>query len=76
MFLAVVRCMLYWTTENCKPAIHPEFQCLAEKKKKKKELMKASGPKRGFLSVKECEEEILERVQPEFRGKLREILDV
>ena len=37
--------------------------------------MKASGPKKEFLSVKEREEEILERVQPEFRGKLREIVD-
>ena len=37
--------------------------------------MKASGPKKEFLSVKEREEEILERVQPEFRGRLREIVD-
>ena len=44
-------------------AIHPESQGLTEKKKR--ELMKASGPKKEFLSVKEREEEILERVQLE-----------
>ena len=37
--------------------------------------MKASGPKKEFLSEKEREEEILERLQPEFRGKLCEIVD-
>ena len=37
--------------------------------------MKAFGPKKEFISVKEREEEILERVQPEFRGRLREIVN-
>ena len=45
-------------------AIHSESRGLTEKKKR--ELMKASGPKKEFLSMKEREEEILERVQPEF----------
>ena len=45
-------------------AIHSEPQGLTEKKKRA--LMKASGPKKDLLSVKEREEEILERVQPEF----------
>ena len=71
VFLAVVRCIGRPKIVNA--AIHPESQGLTEKKKR--ELMKASGPKKEFLSVKEREEEILERVQPEFRGKLREIVD-
>ena len=71
VFLAVVRCIGRPKIVNA--AIHPESQGLTEKKKR--ELMKASGPKKEFLSVKEREEEILERMQPEFRGKLREIVD-
>ena len=71
VFLAVVRCIGRPRIVNA--AIHPESQGLTEKKKR--ELMKASGPKKEFLSVKEREEEILERVQLEFRGKLREIVD-
>ena len=71
VFLAVVRCIGRPKIVNA--AIHPESQGLTEKKKR--ELMKASGPKKEFLSVKEREEEILERVQPELRGKLRDIVD-
>ena len=69
--LAVVRCIGQQKIVNL--AIHPESQGLNEKKKR--ELIKASGPKKEFLFVKEHEEEILKRVQPEFRGKLREIMD-
>ena len=54
-------------------AIHSESQGLTEKKKR--ELMKSFVPKKDFLFVKEREVEILERVQPEFRGKLWEIVD-
>ena len=71
LFLAVVRCIGRPKVVNA--AIHPKSQGLIEKKKR--ELMKASGPKKEFLSVKEREEEILKRVQPEFRGRLREIVD-
>ena len=71
VFLAMVRCIGRPKTVNV--AIHPESQGLTEKKKR--ELMKASGPKKEFLSVKEREEEILERVQPGFQGKLGEIVD-
>ena len=71
VFLAVVRCIGRPRAVNA--AIHPESQGLTEKKKR--ELMKASGPKKEFLSEKEREEKILKRVQPEFRGKLREIVD-
>ena len=62
VFLAVVRCIGRPRIANA--TIHPESQGLTEKKKR--ELMKASGPKKEFLSVKECEEEILGRVQLEF----------
>ena len=62
-----------WTTQVINATIHSEFQGLTEKKKR--ELIRASGPKKVFLSVKEHEEEILDRVQLEFRGKLCEIVD-
>ena len=68
VFSAVVHCIGRPKIVNA--AIHSESQGLTEKKKR--ELMKASGPKKEFLFVKEREEEILERVQSEFRGKLRE----
>ena len=71
VFLAVVRCIGQPKVVNA--AIHPESQGLTEKKKR--ELMKASGPKKEFVSVKEREEEILEQVQPEFRERLHEIVD-
>ena len=71
VFLAVAHCIRRPKIVNA--AIHAESQGLTEKKKR--ELMKASGPKKEFLSVKEREEEILERVQPKFRGKLCEIVD-
>ena len=56
VFLVVVRCIGRPKTANV--AIHPESQGLIDNKKR--ELMKASGLKKEFLSVKECEEEILE----------------
>ena len=70
--LAVVRCIGRPKVVNV--AILYESQGLIEKKKKR-ELMRASGLKKEFLSIKEREEEILERVQPEFRGRLRKIVD-
>ena len=71
VFLSVVRCI--GRPKVVSAAIHSESQGLTEKKKR--ELMNASGPKKEFLYVKEREKEILERVQPEFGGKLREIVD-
>ena len=62
MFLVVVRCIR--RPQVVSDAIHSESQDLTEKKKR--ELVKASVPKKEFLSVKEREEEMLERVQPEF----------
>ena len=74
VFLAVVRCIGKPRTGRIVNAsVHGNPQGLTEKKKR--DIMKASGPKKEFLSVKEREEEILERVQPEFQGKLREIVE-
>ena len=42
---------------------------------KKRDLMKKLGPKKRFLSVEEREEEILSRVDPGVRGKLKELVD-
>ena len=42
---------------------------------KKQDLMRKTGPKKKFLSVEEREEQILEKVSPEVRGKLKEIVD-
>ena len=37
--------------------------------------MKRTGPKKRFLGVEEREAEILERVNPDCRGKLKELVD-
>ena len=37
--------------------------------------MKKLGPKKRFLSVEEQEEEILSRVDPDVRGKLKELVN-
>ena len=71
VFSAVVRCIGRPKIVNA--AIHSESQGLTKKKKRK--LMKASMTKKEFLSVKEREKEILKRLLPEFRGKLRETVD-
>ena len=42
---------------------------------KKRDLMKKTGPKKRSLSVEEREAEILERVDPDVRGKLKELVD-
>ena len=42
---------------------------------RKRDLMKKQGPKKRFLTVEEWETEILERVNPEMRGKLKELMD-
>ena len=64
MFLVVVCCIGQPKIVNT--AIHLESQGLTEKKKR--ELMKSSVPKKEFLSIQEDEEEILQKVQPEFEG--------
>ena len=42
---------------------------------KKWDLMKKTGPKKRFLTVEEWEKDILERVDPGVRGKLKELVD-
>ena len=42
---------------------------------KKRDLMKKQGPKKHFISVEERETEILSRVDPGVRGKLKELVD-
>ena len=56
VFLSMVRCIEQ--PDVVKAGIHSESQGLPEKKKRK--LMKASGSKKEFLSLKEREKEILE----------------
>ena len=40
-------------------------------KEKKRDSMKKQGPRKRFLSIEEREEEILSRVDPSVRGKLK-----
>ena len=70
VFLAVV-----WGQETRKvnAAVRPESIGLTEGKKR--DLMKKTGPKKKFLSVEEREAQILERVDPGVRGKLKELVD-
>ena len=42
---------------------------------KKRDLMKQQGPKKRFFSVEEREVEILSKVSPNVRGKLKELID-
>ena len=44
---------------------------------KKRDLMRKTGPKRNFqfLTVEEREEQILQKVSPDVRGKLKELVD-
>ena len=42
---------------------------------KKRDLMKKTSPKKKFLSVEEREAQILEKVSPEVRGTLKELVD-
>ena len=41
----------------------------------KREQMKATGPKKSFLTVEERKEEIFQKVQPEYRDTLRSIVE-
>ena len=70
VFLAVV-----WGqgTRGVNAAVKSESIGLTEGKKR--DLMKQSGPKKRFLSVEEREGQILERVSPDVRGKLKELMD-
>ena len=72
VFLAVV-----WGQESRKvnAAVRPESIGLTEGKKR--DLMRKTGPKKKFefLSVEEREAQILERVNPDSRGKLKALVD-
>ena len=70
VFLAVVWGQEYRTTHA---AVKGESIGLTEGRKR--DLMKKQGPKKRFLTVEEREQEILERVHPDMRGKLKELVD-
>ena len=72
VFLAVV-----WgqETRGVNAAVKSESIGLTEGKKR--DLMRKTGPKRNFqfLTVEEREEQILQKVSPDVRGKLKELVD-
>ena len=72
VFLAVV-----WgqETRGVNAAVKSESIGLTEGKKR--DLMRKTGPKRNFqfLTVEEREEQILHKVSPDVRGKLKELVD-
>ena len=70
VFLAVV-----WGQENRKVNAAVKSESIGLTEGKKRDLMKKLGPKKRFLSVEEREEEILSRVEPGVRGKLKELID-
>ena len=70
VFLAVVWGQEYRTTHA---AVKGESIGLTEGRKR--DLMKKQGPKKRFLTVEEREREILERVNPDMHGKLKELVD-
>ena len=64
-----------WGQETRKTNAAMKFESTRLTEGKKRDLMKRTGPKKNFLSVKEGEEEILSRVDPAIRGKLKELVD-
>ena len=70
VFLAVV-----WGQENRTVNAAVKSESIGLTEGKKRDLMKKTGPKKRFLSVEEREAEILERVDPGVRGKLKELVD-
>ena len=70
VFLAVV-----WGQENRKVNVAVKSESIGLTEGKKRDLMKKSGPKKRFLSVEEREEQILSKVSPDVRGKLKELVD-
>ena len=70
VFLAVV-----WGQENRKVNAAMKSESIGFTEGKKRDLMKKTGPKKRFLTVEEREAEILERVDPGVRGKLKELVD-
>ena len=70
VYLAVV-----WGQENRQVNAAVKSESIGLTEGRKRDLMKRTGPKKRFLSVEEREAEILERVNPECRGKLKELVD-
>ena len=70
VFLAVV-----WGHENRKVNVAVKSESIGLTEGKKRDLMRKLGPKKRFLSVGECEEQILSKVSPDVRGELKELVD-
>ena len=70
IFLAVV-----WAQENRKVNGAVKSESIGLTEGKKRDLMKKLGPKKRFLNVEEREEQILSKVSPDVRGKLKELID-
>ena len=70
VFLAVV-----WGQEKRKVNAAVKSESIGLTEGKKRDLMKQQGPKKRFLSVEEREAEILLKVSPDVRGKLKELVD-
>ena len=70
VFLAVI-----WGQEKRTSIAAMKDESIGLTEGKKRDLMKKTGPKKNFANVKEREEEILAKVDPEVRGKLKELVD-
>ena len=70
VFLGVV-----WGQKNNKVNVAVKSESIGLIEGKKRDLMKKTCPKKRFLNVEEWEAEILERVDPGVRGKLKELVD-
>ena len=72
VFLAVV-----WGQERRQVNAAVQTESIGLTEGKKRDLMRKTGPKKNFqfLSVEEREKQILEKVSPEVRGKLKELVD-
>ena len=72
VFLAVV-----WGQERRQVNAAVKTESIGLTEGKKRDLMRKTGPKKNFqfLSVEEREEQILSKVSPEVRGKLKELVD-
>ena len=64
-----------WGQENRKVNAAVKSESIGLMEGKKRDLIKKLGPKKRFLSIEEREEEILSRVDPGVRGKLKELVD-
>ena len=66
---------MVWGQENRKVNAAVKMKSIALIEGKKRDLMKKQGLKKRFHSVEEREAEILSRVDPGVRGKLKELMD-